>query len=383
MMRRLFCSLLKLPYGRLLLLLCTVFGAVFMTVPQAQAATPQPSWTPVEQEYYPTDSRKYPEKIVNPHPQVRNVAFEGKPLDIFTKINMVSQIQLPEPPVMVNIGNPEAYVLDVSPDFASLFIKPITETDMTNLIVTTERGTYIFMLKENPYKPFDVLVRVGNPYKKQTATDEEVLVEMALSGQRHAAFQFEPMEIRTCDSSTLLYDAALGVGIKAELRRIVSLSKRNLSLYHVRFTNTAGRTARTQNYVVDEKSVQTNHLRAVAAMDGGTGFLRKDDSMDIFIFVNTASIPDTFGFRFSVQADRSLVFEAKLKTGKSNFIKPETNSVDERIQQMYHQVTNRTPVVFEEPKPSGGQGGGSPSPVGSGQGSSGDTGSSGIVIFKK
>lgn len=321
---------------------CVLFCSFFAFCPPVCAADSLPSWQPLDYEYYPKDSRSYPKNIENPHPKVREVAFNGKPLDVFTKINFVSQIQLPEPPVLVNIGNPEAYVLDVSPDFASIFIKPITETDMTNMIVTTENGTYIFILKENPYKPWDVLLKVGNPYKASSVTDEEILVEMAVTGKRNAGWQFEPMDIRTPGSTSFIYDAATNVGCKVTLKRIISLPRRGASLYHVQFANIVdnNRNVRLENYVIDEKSLVTYNLRAVAVPDGGTGLLRKNDRMDMFIFVNSAEVSPDFKFRFSMQADRNLTSEVSLKTASAKMI-PAEISVDDRIQQMYHEVQQK------------------------------------------
>jgi len=318
----------------------------------------QPSWNPVEQEYYPQDSRKYPVVIENPHPQVRTLAFRGKPLDVFTKLNMVTQIQLPEPPVMINIGNADAYNIDVAPEFASIFVKPLTETDMTNLIVTTERGTYLFMLKENPYKPWDTVVRVGDPYKQVKADDTDTLIQMAVTGRRHEAFQFDPVDMRSPNTTAYVYDPVLKMGSRVLLRRVVALSRANVSVYWIQITNATGDGAKTTelvDYLVSEKSVNTKNLRSVAVPDGGTGLLGKGDTMDMFILVNSGTVPDRFVFRYTCSNSSNVPVEATLKTSGKNPL-PTGKSVDERLQELYYQVSEKPYSTEPAGKNQGNQG---------------------------
>ena len=79
-----------------------LFFLVLFVCP-AFAADPHP----IEGEYYPVEGQKYPENMTNPYSHTRNVTFSGDPIEIYTQINMVTQIQLPSPPVMVNVGEPE------------------------------------------------------------------------------------------------------------------------------------------------------------------------------------------------------------------------------------------------------------------------------------
>lgn len=117
-----------------------LFFLVLFVCP-AFAADPHP----IEGEYYPVEGQKYPENMTNPYSHTRNVTFSGDPIEIYTQINMVTQIQLPSPPVMVNVGEPEGFVVEVVPEFKSVFVKPVAEIKMTNMIVTTEKGIYTFI----------------------------------------------------------------------------------------------------------------------------------------------------------------------------------------------------------------------------------------------
>ena len=105
----------------------------FLVLPSAEAApkkrpaaavkVPKPNYPPLPNEFYPTGNGSFPNAMVNPNAHTRNVGFFGKPLDIYTKINMVTQIELPSPPVLVNIGRPEGFTVEVIPEFNNIFVK--------------------------------------------------------------------------------------------------------------------------------------------------------------------------------------------------------------------------------------------------------------------
>lgn len=302
----------------------------------AYAATIPPTWTPIEGEYYPTDPKKFPTKIENPNPQVRELAFTGKPQDIFTKLNMVTQIQIPEPPVMINIGNPEAYVIDVAPEFSSIFVKPVRETDMTNLIVTTERGTYIFILKENPYKPFDVLVRFGNPHRARTEENTHAdMIAMAVSGKRLPSYQHVAMDIRTPNTTAYVHDAVLGIGAMVRLQRVVATS--NLTVYHLKLINQVqGVSAdKLSDYVFDEKSVAARNLKGTAVADGSPGLIKVGEAQDVFIFTGEQPSP-RFQFRFALRGNRSVPVEVDISTvGGTHVKETAVETVNDRLQRLY------------------------------------------------
>lgn len=338
------------------------------------AASVEPTWNPVPGEYYPTDHKKFPNKVENPNPQVRNVVFTGRPQDIFTKINMVTQIQLPEPPMVVNIGNPEAYVVDVVPEISSIFVKPIAESDMTNLIVTGEKGTYIFILKENPYRPFDVLVRFGDP--SPTRDLHADLMRMAVSGTRDPRYAHTAVEIRSPNTSSYFYDAVLGVGGTASLRRVVYAE--NATVYHLKLANKVQgvSTDRLSDYVFDEKSVVTNNLKGVAVQDGGSNpLIRVDEEMDLFLYTTGKPGP-RLRFRFSLRGNSSAPTEIDISTvAEKTVVVPATENIDERLQRLY--------LEAEKKRGSGTGGTGAGGTGTGGTGSGVGTGGDGIVIFKK
>jgi len=127
----------------------TVIAVLFLFL-AFPAFAAEPSYPPIEGEFYPIEGQKYPEKVTNPYSQTRTVSFSGDPIEIYTQINMVTQIQLPSPPVMVNIGEPEGFVVEVVPEFRSIFVKPVEEIKMTNMIVTTENGNIHLYLERKP-----------------------------------------------------------------------------------------------------------------------------------------------------------------------------------------------------------------------------------------
>ena len=69
---------------------------------------------------------------------------------------MVTQVQLPAPPVMVNIGERKGSSSKWC-EFKSIFVKPSRDKDDEH-VITTENGIYTFILKENPFRPWDIRV---------------------------------------------------------------------------------------------------------------------------------------------------------------------------------------------------------------------------------
>ncbi len=323
----------------------------------AFGAVPPIAWEPQPGEYYPKDARQFPDKIENPHPQIRAVAFTGKPLDVFTKLNMVTQIRFPEPPMMVNIGNPDAYVLDVAPEIAGLFVKPIAESEITNLIVTTASATYVIILKENPYKPFDAVVTIGDPYRQTNSNDYDVLIQMALSGQRHVSFQFDPMEIRTPNAETAVFEPVMKMAVKVVLKRAIVVPRKNAIVYWITLANMTDANVSTElkDYVVSEQSVNVPGLMGTAVMDGGTGLLKRGEAVDMFVFARGNALPDVLQMRFTLSGVRNLPCEVRLKTqhATGGNAKLETKkSLDDKIKEMYFKVEDKpitnVPVVSPE-----------------------------------
>jgi len=99
-----------------------------------------PAVPPVDGEFYPVEAQGYPKELTNPYSHTREVTFTGDPIEIYTQIKMVTQIQLHAPPDMVNVGEPEGFDVEVVQEFRSNFVKTTAEIKITNMIVTTENG---------------------------------------------------------------------------------------------------------------------------------------------------------------------------------------------------------------------------------------------------
>ena len=71
-------------------------------------------YPPLKNQYYPIDNKSFQEAtITNPHAHTRKLVFKGDPLDVFAKLDMVTQIVLPSPPIAVNIGKAEAFTVEI------------------------------------------------------------------------------------------------------------------------------------------------------------------------------------------------------------------------------------------------------------------------------
>lgn len=335
-----------------------------------------PVYPPRAGEFYPTSPSNFPEKMENPYARPRTVAFTGNPLEIFLQTDMVTQIQFPAPPLLVNIGRADSFVVETIPEFNSLFIKPTVKVAMTNLIVTTERGVYTFMLKENPWKPFDIRVVVTDPYRQVTPDDTHTLLWMAYNGIRPPEFQFLAMEIRDVNNSQYVYDPTSGMGSKVTVKRVVALPKANKSVYWVEFMNVLPpdlkSSSSAESFMVDEKSVWTHGISEVAVpgtSSGGVPLLGKGDKVDMFLVVDNGAVPSMFSMRFMMQGSpRDLPVEAKfsmqvakkssgaakmLSPGEGNTI-PADESVDDKLRRYYERTVKKEDVptyeTYEGPK---------------------------------
>jgi len=231
---------------------------------------------------------------------------------------MVTQIQLPSPPVMVNVGEPEGFVVEVVPEFKSVFVKPVAEIKMTNMIVTTEKGIYTFILKENPFKPWDIRVAVTNPYRNVKVEDSHTLVWTAYYGKRPAEFQFLPLDIRTPNYSSYIYDPVSNMGCKADLRRVVFfLSPKSL--------------------VIDERSVWMQGLEKVAVPGGEVPLLSKGNFVDMFLIARAESVPSVISVRLALKGSRLVQSEVMLQTSSAEVLPGEVPE-DQRLQEMYQEL---------------------------------------------
>lgn len=325
-----------------------------------QSAVPEPSFPPLKHEYYPISNKKFPENVTNPNAHVRDVIFRGQPLDVFTKIDMVSQVVLPSPPMFVAIGKPEAFTVDIVPEFNSVFLKPVAEVEKTNLIVHTEGGgVYIFILKENPYVPWDIRCRVKDPYRQVKADDTESIVNMLYSGKRHANFQFVPMDLRSPNSSAYVYDPLTKMGCQIVLKRALALPKSNKTAYWIEFSNIVPgkKNLPTTSYSISERSIYTPNIRKVAIpgfRSEAYPLLEKGDKLQVFVISDQPAIPPIFKFRFALMGSKNIPIDAQMPTlnpDKSSGVKAAEVSIDERLQAEYDKLVKQgkiKPATQEE-----------------------------------
>ena len=308
---------------------------------------PKPDYPPLPNEFYPTGNKAFPSAMTNPNAHTRNVGFFGKPLDIYTKINMVTQIELPSPPVLVNIGRPEGFTVEVIPEFNNIFVKPVKQVEMTNLIVTTAGGgVYLFLLKENPYVPWDMRVSVMDPYKNTAVTDSRILIHSAVTGKRPVEYPMMPMDIRTPNSSAYVFDPLTKIGCRMVLKRAVVFPRHNQAVYWIELTNSAsnGDGLSGETFSIDEKSVWTSGIRKVAIPgfrnDKGIPILSKGQRTHLFLLVQADKIPRILKFRFAIYGSRNLPIEAALPTGNAVLLRGEKTR-DEKLAQTYDEMVKK------------------------------------------
>lgn len=345
---------------RLLGAAVTAFVVCAVCMP-VSAAVPEPSYPPLKNEYYPVQNSKFPKAVTNPNAHTRNIVFKGAPLDIFTKINMVTQIVLPSPPALVTVGKPEAYTLEVVPEFNTVFVKPVREVEMTNLIITTETGgVYIFILKENPFVPWDVRVQINDPVAKAKGTDSQDIANMLYKGKRSGDYQFVPMDMRTPESSAYIYDPLTRMGCSIVLKRAIALPNSNLSAYWIEFKNILpGDTMmKTASYSLSEKSVWTPGIIKVAVPGERNGesipMISKGDKVSMFIFVKNPSIPKLFNFRFAMMGSKNLPIDVSLPTVSAGKKASDTKldakpTIDAKLQAYYDELVKKGKIKPESP----------------------------------
>lgn len=334
--------------------LCMCLGMI-VSPAYAMKAPTKPTYPPLEGEYYPVDPETYPQKMANPYAHIRTVPFEGKVLDIYCQINMLTEIQFPAPPVIVGLSRPDKFTVSVVPEQNFITIQPIEEVDMASLMVRTERGVYHFVVKENPWKPYDARVVVTDPYRRISPTDTQTLLWMAYNGVRPPELQFYPLEIRDPGSSQFIYDPVTKLSARVTLRRALLLPRHKKAVYWVEIANIIPPEIREQSspvsFMVDERSVYVQGLEKIAVpgtASSGYPLLARGDKVDMFIVSHSASIPASLKIRFMLQGSpRDLPIEVMLptingtgKTTKINALSP----VDQRLQKMYDEQMKKNDI---------------------------------------
>ena len=334
--------------SKLIIVLACVIALIAGTQAFAASKTPKPSYPPLPDETYPVSNSKFPKEMTNPNAHTREIVFRGAPVDIFTKIDMVTQIVLPSPPVMVNIGKQDAFTLEVIPEYNSVFVKPLRQVEKTNIIVTTQNGgVYLFILKENPWAPWDIRCEIKDPHRKVTAQNTQSVVNMLYTGRREPEFQFTVMDMRTPNSSAYVYDPLTRMGCSITLKRALAIPNQNVTAYWVVFRNILPRDTvlPVSSYSISERSVWTKGIDKVALQGYKNGdnypLLNKGDSANMFIFVRGNKIPNNFKFRFSLMGAKNLpvdvILPTNIKSADTTKLKKE-KTVDERLQEYYEEL---------------------------------------------
>lgn len=327
--------------------------------PRAEAA-PKPSFPPLPGEVYPVSNSKFPKEMTNPNAHTRQMTFRGAPLDIFTKIDMVTQIVLPSPPVMVNIGKQDAFTLEVIPEFNSVFVKPLRQVEKTNIIVTTQSGgVYLFILKETPWDPWDIRCEIKDPQRKAEAEDTQAVVNMLYTGRRAPEYQFVSMDMRSPESSAFVFDPLTRMGCSITLKRALSIPKYGLCGYWIVFKNILPQDTAlpSASYNLSERSVWAKGIDKVALQGYRNGdsfpLLEKGDKVNMFIFTKGSALPDVFNFRFAMMGSKNIPVDAALPTNtKDSPAKTAVRekTVDERLQEMYDELVRKGKIKPAEPE---------------------------------
>lgn len=332
-----------------------VFMGMMLSPAYAIKVPTKPTYPPLEGEYYPVTPEAYPQKMTNPYAQIRTVPFEGKVLDIYCQINMLTEIQFPAPPIIVGLSRPDKFTVSVVPEQNFITIQPIEEVDMASLMVRTERGVYHFVVKENPWKPYDARVVVTDPYRRISPTDTQTLLWMAYNGVRPPELQFYPLEIRNPGSSQFVYDPVTKLSARVTLRRALFLPRHKKAIYWVEIANIIPPEIREQSntvsFMVDERSVYVQGLEKIAVpgtASSGYPLLARGDKVDMFVISQSSGIPASLKLRFMLQGSpRDLPIEVTLPTasGKGETTKINALSpVDQRLQKMYDEQMKKNDI---------------------------------------
>lgn len=315
-------------------------------------------YPPLKNQYYPVDNKSFQEAtITNPHAHTRKLVFKGDPLDVFAKLDMVTQIVLPSPPIAVNIGKAEAFTVEIIDALNSIFIKPTRQVELTNLIVNCENGAvYLFILKENPFQPWDMRCEVVDPHRQVRKDDAIGVIKSLYTNKRMPEMQYTTMDLRTPNSTAYIYDPLTKTGCMITLKRALALPRYGKSGYWVEFHNTAPAGAPkdaavdVSSYSISEQSVWAKKLTKVAvpaASGDSASYLSPGDKLSMFMLLDDGKIPDFFQFRFALSGIRNIPVDVKLPTAHFGGVddrKPSQTqikakkSVDERLREEYERL---------------------------------------------
>lgn len=259
----------------------------------------------------------------------RTVAFVGDPIVVNARVNRGTLLRMPGEPILIQMGRPEDFSVEVSPEMKYVMVKPLTPMSASNVFVTTKTGLYLFFFyaEDEPEdfrktrKPFDMVLTVTDPHRQNRLDDVQSLVWMAFHGRKMDDMTLVRDAMSSPASSVFVTDPVIGVGLKATLMRVHFLPAERLCTYWVRFENlkTAKLNLKShdQTYALDEKTVRTPGLLKVAVPNVGgrsVPLMAVGDKLDMFLVTRTEQVPSVLKVRFALQGSRTLPMEASFPT---------------------------------------------------------------------
>ena len=296
----------------------------------------------------------------------RTVAFTGDPIIVNARVNRGTLMRLPGEPILIQMGRPEDFSVEVNADMKYVMIKPLTAMSASNVFITTKSGLYLFFFyaEDEPTdfkktrKPFDMVVTVTDPYKQNRIDDVQSLVWMAFHGRKMDDMTLVQDVMTSPGASVYVQDTVVGIGMKATLMRVHFFPQSSLVTYWVRFENvkTAKLNLRShdQTYALDEKTFRTPGLMKVAVANiGGRSvpLMGVGDKLDAFLVVKTNSVPPVLKLRFALQGSRTLPMEATFPTRGATYKNMDKARSDERIRKLLEDVNTVQPSGPQESLP--------------------------------
>ena len=101
--------------------------------------------------------------------QQRTVAFSGDPIVVNARVNRGTLLRLPSTPLVVQLGRPEDFSIEVLPELNYVMIKPLVRMGATNVFVTTKSGLYLFFFYADD-EPDDFKTQTARKFDKDTST---------------------------------------------------------------------------------------------------------------------------------------------------------------------------------------------------------------------
>ena len=267
--------------------------------------------------------------------QQRTVAFSGDPIVVNARVNRGTLLRLPSTPLVVQLGRPEDFSIEVLPELNYVMIKPLVRMGATNVFVTTKSGLYLFFFyaddepddfKTQTARKFDMLVNVTDPHGAARLDDVESLVWMAYHGRKMDDLQLKSDLMTTPNTSIYAEDPILGVGVRATLMRAHLFPADGLCTYWIRFENAKASKLNLksydQTYALDEKTVRADGLLKVAVPNiGGRSvpLMSPGDMLDMFLVTRADTLPPVLRVRFALQGSRTIPMEASFPTRPSGW----------------------------------------------------------------